>query len=243
MTTYRPGRRRAASRRCSSAFGTRGERERIADGFVTEPPYLANIGWHHVRLGVDDPEVNGKLVSEVARLTERAPEDVFMDVVLDQEGRGIVIDWNNEENTLRQVLAQPYVAGGTDGSALDLDSENLPPLVHPRHIGTVPRLLGTYVREERLLTWEEAIRKLTSLPADILGLDDRGTLAEGYVADVVIFDPETIEDRATFADPFHYPVGMLYVFVNGTAVLDDGEYTRALPGRAIRGPAFVEPGN
>jgi len=215
------------------------ERERIAATFLTEPPYFANVGWHHIRLGVDDPEVNGKLVSEVASLTERAPEEVFMDVVLDQEGRGIVIDWNNEEDTLRQVLAQPYVAGGTDGSALDLDSENLPPLVHPRHIGTVPRLLGTYVREQGLLTWEEAIRKLTSLPADIIGLKDRGILAEEYMADIVIFDPETIKDNATFEDPFHYPDGMKYVFVNGTAVVDDGEYTRALPGRALRGPAYV----
>ncbi len=215
------------------------ERERIAATFLTEPPYFANVGWHHIRLGVDDPEVNGKLVSEVASLTERAPEEVFMDVVLDQEGRGIVIDWNNEEDTLKQVLLQPYVAGGTDGSALDLDSENLPPLVHPRHIGTVPRLLGTYVREQGLLTWEEAIRKLTSLPADIIGLKDRGILAEEYMADIVIFDPETIKDNATFEDPFHYPDGMKYVFVNGTAVVDDGEYTRALPGRALRGPAYV----
>ena len=215
------------------------ERERIAATFVTEPPYFANIGWHNIRLGVDNPEVNGKLVSEVASLTERAPEEVFMDVVLDQEGRGIVIDWNNEEDTLRQVLSQPYVAGGTDGSALDLDSENLPPLIHPRHIGTIPRLLGTYVRDEGLLSWAEAIRKLTSLPADILGLEDRGILADGNIADIVIFDPETIEDKATFEDPFHYPVGMRYVFVNGVAVVDDGEYTRALPGRALRGPAYV----
>ena len=215
------------------------ERERIAATFVTEPPYFANIGWHHVRLGVDNPDVNGKLVSEVASLTERSPEEVFMDVVLDQEGRGIVIDWNNEEDTLKKVLAQPYVAGGTDGSALDLDSENLPPLVHPRHIGTIPRLLGTYVREQGLLTWEEAIRKLTTLPADILGLKDRGALAEGYLADIVIFDPDSIQDMATFEDPFHYPTGMRYVIVNGTAVVDEGEYTRALPGRALRGPAYV----
>jgi len=215
------------------------ERERIAATFVTEPPYFANIGWDRIRLGVDNPEVNGKLVSEVASLTERTPEEVFMDVVLDQEGQGIVIDWNNEEDTLRQVLAQPYVAGGTDGSALDLDSENLPPLIHPRHIGTVPRLFGTYVREQGLLTWEEAIRKLTTLPASILGLTDRGTLAEGFLADIVIFDPETIRDMATFADPFHYPEGMRYVFVNGTAVVDEGQYTRALPGRALRGPAYV----
>ena len=215
------------------------ERERIAATFTTEPPYFANIGWHHIRLGVDNPEVNGKLVSEVASLTERAPEEVFMDVVLDQEGRGIVIDWNNEEDTLRQVLSQPYVAGGTDGSALDLDSENLPPLVHPRHIGTIPRLFGTYVREQGLLTWEEAVRKLTSLPADILGLADRGALQAGYVADIVVFDPESIKDMATFEDPFHYPTGMRFVFVNGTAVVDEGEYTRALPGRALRGPAYV----
>ena len=215
------------------------ERERIAATFTTEPPYFANIGWHRIRLGVDNPEVNGKLVSEGASLTERAPEEVFMDVVLDQEGRGIVIDWNNEEDTLQQVLSQPYVAGGTDGSALDLDSENLPPLVHPRHIGTIPRLFGTYVREQGLLTWEEAVRKLTSLPADILGLADRGALQAGYVADIVVFDPESIKDMATFEDPFHYPTGMRYVFVNGTAVVDEGEYTRALPGRALRGPAYV----
>lgn len=217
------------------------ERERIAADFVTEPPYLANIGWHRVRLGVDDPQVNGKLVSEVASLRERAPEEVFMDVVLQQEGRGIVIDWNNEEETLRQVLAKPYVAAGTDGSAIDLDTENLPPLIHPRHLGTVPRMLGTYVRDEKLFSWEEAIRKLSGLPAQILGLANRGTLEAGNYADIVVFDPETIDGRATFTEPFQYAAGMQFVFVNGTAVVDEGEYTRALPGRALRGPAYVDP--
>ena len=215
-------------------------RERIAGDFVTEPPYLANIGWHRVRLGVDDPEVNGKLVEEVAEMRSQPAEEVFMDVVLEQEGRGIVIDWNNEEHTLRQVLAQPYVAGGTDGGTMDLDSDNLPPLVHPRHLGTVPRLLGTYVREEGLLTWEEAIRKLSGLPAEILGLEERGTLARGHFADLAIFDPETIRGVATFEDPFHYSVGMRYVLVNGTPVVDEGEYTGALPGRALRGPGYRE---
>ena len=214
-------------------------RERIAGDFVTEPPYLANIGWHRVRLGVDDPEVNGKLVEEVAEMRSQPAEEAFMDVVLEQEGRGIVIDWNNEEDTLRQVLAQPYVAGGTDGGTIDLDSEHLPPLVHPRHLGTVPRLLGTYVREEGVLSWEEAIRKLSGLPAEILGLEERGTLVEGNFADLAIFDPETIRGVATFEDPFHYSIGMRYVLVNGTPVVDEGEYTRALPGRALRGPAFV----
>jgi len=152
------------------------ERERIAEDFVTEPPYLANIGWDRVRLGVNDPDVNGKLVSEVATLRETAPEHAFMDVVLEQEGRGIVIDWNNEEDTLRQVLAKPYVAGGTDGSAIDLDTENLPPLIHPRHLGTVPRLLGTYVRDEKLLSWEEAIRKDHDLELHIIEREEIITL-------------------------------------------------------------------
>ena len=187
------------------------QRKRIAAGFVNEEPYLANVGWHHVRLGVDDPEVNGKLVEEIAEMLEMPPEEVFMDVVLEQEGRGMVIDWNNEEDTLRQVLAKPYVTGGTDGGALDLEWEDLPPLVHPRHLGTVPRWLGTYVRDEKLMTWEEAIRKLAGLPAEILGIEDRGTLEDGNFADVVVFDPETIEGRAAFEDPFHYSVGMQYV--------------------------------
>lgn len=215
-------------------------RERIAGDFVTEPPYLANIGWHRVRLGVDDPEINGMLVEEVSEMRSQPAEEVFMDVVLEQEGRGIVIDWNNEEETLRQVLAQPYVAGGTDGGTIDLDSANLPPLVHPRHLGTLPRLLGTYVREEGLLSWEEAIRKLSGLPAQILGLEKRGTLAEDHFADLAIFDPETIRGVATFEDPFHYSEGMRYVLVNGVPVVDEGEYTGALPGRALRGPAYVE---
>ncbi|MFQ5790013.1 MAG: amidohydrolase family protein, partial [Acidobacteriota bacterium] len=214
------------------------QRKRIAKGFVTEPPYLANIGWHHVRLGVGDPEINGKLVSEVAEMRNQPPEEVFMDVVLEQEGRGMVIDWNNEEETLRKVLVKPYVAGGTDGGALDLEWEDLPPLVHPRHLGTIPRWLGTYVREEKLMTWEEAIHRLATLPAQILGLDDRGALREGNFADVVVFDPETIAGRATFEDPFHYSVGMQYVFVNGQPVVKDGEYTGSLPGRALRGPGY-----
>ena len=214
------------------------ERRRIAAGFVTEPPYLANIGWHHVRLGVADPEVNGKLVSEVSEMRNAPAEEVFMDVVLEQGGRGIVIDWNNEEETLRQVLAKPYVGGGTDGGALDLQTENLPPLVHPRHLGTFPRWLGTYVRDEKLMSWEEAIRKLAALPAETLGLADRGVLKEGAYADLVVFDPDRINGRATFEDPFHYSVGVRYLFVNGVAVVSEGELTDASPGRALRGPAY-----
>ncbi len=215
------------------------QRRRIAAGFVTEPPYLANIGWHHVRFGVQDPEVNGKLVSEVAEMRGQPPEEVFMDVVLDQGGQGIVIDWNNEEETLRQVLAEPYVTLGTDGGAVNLDGEDLPPLVHPRHLGTAPRLLGRYVREEGLLSWEDAIQKITGLAAEVIGLEDRGTLEAGHFADVVVFDPDEIRGVATFEDPFHYSEGIEHVFVNGIAVVQDGSVTGALPGRALRGGGYV----
>ncbi|MBI4475608.1 MAG: amidohydrolase family protein [Acidobacteria bacterium] len=214
------------------------DRQRIAKGFVSEPPYLANVGWHHVRLGVSDKAVNGKLVSEVAADRRQSPEEVFMDVVLAAKGEGIVIDWNNEEETLRQVLQKPYVAAGTDGSALALDWQDLPPLIHPRHMGTIPRWLGTYVRDEKMRSWEEAVRRLAALPFEILKIPHRGTLRVGNFADVVIFDSKTIDGRATFEQPNHYAVGMRYVLVNGVPVVKDGKYTAALPGRALRGAGY-----
>ncbi|MGH9335518.1 MAG: amidohydrolase family protein, partial [Vicinamibacteria bacterium] len=105
-------------------------------------------------------------------------------------------------------------------------------------LGTAPRLLGTYVREEKLLSWEEAIRKLSALPAEILGLDDRGLLKPDQFADVVVFDPQTIAGVATFEDPFHYSVGVRHLLVNGVAVVNDGVYTGEKPGRALRGPGY-----
>jgi N-acyl-D-amino-acid deacylase len=214
------------------------DRRRIAKGFVSEPPYLANIGWHRIRLGVRDKAVNGKLVSEVAAERRQAPEEVFMDVVLAAKGEGMVIDWNNEEDTLRQVLQKPYVVAGTDGSALALDWQDLPPLVHPRHMGTIPRWLGTYVRDEKMMSWEEAVRRLAALPFETLNISNRGTLRVGNFADVVIFDPKTIDGRATFEQPNQYAVGMRYVLVNGVPVVKDGKYTGALPGRAVRGAGY-----
>jgi N-acyl-D-amino-acid deacylase len=111
---------------------------------------------------------------------------------------------------------------------------------HPRGYGNFARLLGKYVREEKLLPLEEAIRKLTNLPATNLGLDHRGLLAEEYFADIVVFDPKTITDKATFEKPQQYAVGVKHVFVNGVQVLKDGEHTGAKPGRAIWGPGRVE---
>ena len=219
------------------------QRRRIARGFATdEPALVALVGWDRVRLGVTNPEVNAKLVSEVAAMRDVSPEEAFMDVVLEQEGRGMVIDWNNEEETLRQVLAAPFVVGGTDGDALSLeDRDKLPALPHPRHLGTFPRFLARYVRDEGVVSWPEAIHKLTGLAAQIWGFEDRGTLAPGKAADVVILDPERIQDYATFEDPFHYSEGIDYVLVNGVPVVEDGVPTDALPGRALRGRGYTPP--
>jgi N-acyl-D-amino-acid deacylase len=215
------------------------QRKRIRKTFRSDPPYYARIGWKNVRLGVADSEINGKLVSEVAALRHQNEDDVYMDVVLKQKGQGILIDLNNGEDTLRQVMQEPFVAVGSDGRAVNLDTKPpAMPLFHPRNLATYPRWLGRYVREEHLMTWEEAVRRMTSLPASILGLRDRGVLELGKMADVVVFDPKTIVDRATFEDPNHYSEGVRYVFVNGQAVVRDGKPTDALPGRAIRGPGY-----
>lgn len=214
------------------------QRKRIAKGFTTDPPYYATIGWQNVRLGVNDAKVNAKLVSEVAAARGVSADDAYMDVVLEQQGRGVIIDLNNHEDTLRLVMQQPYVAVGTDGAAVTLGADALVPLLHPRSLATFPRWLANYVRSQGMMSWEEAIRRMTSLPASILQLRDRGVLEPGKFADIVILDPRTLADRATFEDPNHYSEGVQYVFVNGEAVVDQGRPTAALPGRALRGPGY-----
>lgn len=135
---------------------------------------------------------------------------------------------------MKLALRQPWVAVGSDGSALATEGPLRAGVPHPRNFGTFPRVLGKYVREERVLPLEEAIRKMTSLPASTLDLPDRGTIAPGAWADLVIFDPATVADRATFEQPFAYPVGIASVIVNGQVVLDEGTHTNARPGRILR---------
>lgn len=132
-----------------------------------------------------------------------------------------------------------YVSFGSDAGAynLDIPTQNLAD--HPRAYGTFARVLGKYVREEKLLTLQQSIRKMTALPAANLKLDKRGQLKKGYYADIAIFDPDSIADRATYKDPHQYSVGMIHVFVNGTAVLKNGVHTKATPGRIIRGPGYI----
>ena len=220
------------------------QRRRIARGFRTEEPFYLT-SWDRVRLGVNDPAINGKLVSKVAEARHQSGDDTYMDIVLEQHGHGTLIDRNNEEGTLREVMKEPYVAVGTDGSAVDLlhmdrlrDESLVFPLLHPRHLGTFPRWLGRYARDYKLMTWEEGVRRMTSLAAETLGLKNRGTLRVGNFADIVVFDPKRLIDEATYSDPNHYAKGVRFVLVNGEFVVTDGKMTDALPGRALRGPGY-----
>jgi N-acyl-D-amino-acid deacylase len=141
----------------------------------------------------------------------------------------------SEENVRKQIRL-PWVSFGSDAPSMAPEGVFVKSSAHPRAYGNFSRLLGQYVREERLISLEEAIHRLSGLPATNLGLDRRGFLKEGQFADVVVFDPATVADRATFEKPHPYAVGFRHVLVNGTPVLRDGEHTGALPGRALRGP-------
>ena len=136
------------------------------------------------------------------------------------------------------MLQRPYVSIGSDGGAMALTKTFLSRGTHPRAYGTFARFLGKYIREDKLMTLEEAVRRLTSLPASHLKILKRGALKKGHYADVVVFDPEKIRDHATFDNPHQYSTGVSHVFVNGVPVLKDGEHTGAKPGRVVRGPGY-----
>jgi N-acyl-D-amino-acid deacylase len=178
----------------------------------------------------------GRTLAEVAAARGRSPEDTILDLVLEDESRvGVVFFLMSEENVRRQIRL-PWVSFGSDAGSLAPEGVFLRSMTHPRAYGNFARLLGRYVREERLIPLAEAVRRLSALPAENLGLERRGRLAPGYFADVVVFDPATVADRATFEEPHRLAVGVSHVLVNGVPVLRGGEHTGARPGRALRGP-------
>lgn len=178
----------------------------------------------------------GKSIGEAAATKNADPYEFMCDLIIDEEFNVSHIGFGMNEETTEMVLKHPLVMLGSDGSSLAPYgplSEGKP---HPRNYGTFPRFLGYYVRERKLLTLPEAIKKVTSKPAAKLGLKDRGSLKQGNFADIVVFDPETILDKATFIEPHQYPVGIDYVLVNGTTVIDHGKHTEKLPGKVLYGP-------
>jgi N-acyl-D-amino-acid deacylase len=164
------------------------------------------------------------------------PIDTAMDLIAEDESRiGTLYSLMSEEN-VKKKLAKPWISFGSDEASQAPEGVFLKSNPHPRAYGNFARVLGKYVRDEKVIPMKEAIRRLSGLPATNLGLDHRGFLKEGMFADVVVFDPATIADRATYQNPHQYAVGMKHVFVNGVQVLKDGEHTGAKPGRALWGP-------
>ena len=183
--------------------------------------------------------LTGKSLAEVAAMRGVAPEVAAMDLVIADDSRvGTVYFLMSEENVKRQI-ALPYMSFGSDAASQATDGVFLRSNPHPRAYGNFARLLGKYVRDDRVIPLEDAIRKLTSLPAENLQLARRGALRPGHFADIVVFDPATIADHATFDAPHQYATGVQHVFVNGVQVLRDGEHTGALPGRVVRGPGWT----
>ncbi len=180
--------------------------------------------------------LTGKSLAEVAKLRGTSPEETAMDLVIEDGSRvGTVYFLMSEENVRREI-ALPWVSFGSDAESPAPEGVFLKSNPHPRAYGNFARLLGKYVRDEKVVPLEEAIRRLTSLPAQNLKLSRRGSLSLGSFADVVVFDPRAIADHATFDSPHRYSTGVRHVFVNGTQVLKDGEHTGAKPGRVVLGP-------
>ena len=182
--------------------------------------------------------LTGKTPAEVAALRGTSAEETIMDLVVEDDSNVGAVFFSMSEDNVRRQVALPWVSFGSDGASQAAEGVFLERSTHPRAYGNFARLLGKYVREEGVVPLEEAVRRLTSFPAQNLKLSRRGSLVPGCYADVVVFDPATIQDRATFARPHQYATGMVHVFVNGGHVLKDGEHTGATPGRVLRGPGW-----
>ena len=180
----------------------------------------------------------GKTLAEVAQLRGSDPVYTIMDLIVEDDFNVGAVYFTMTEDNLKKQLLQPWVCIGSDSESQAPEGVFLKSGVHPRAYGTFARLLAKYVREDKVLPLEEAIRRVTSFPAAVRKIELRGQLKPGFYADIAVFDPNRVQDHATFAQPHQYSTGMVHVFVNGEQVLKDGEHTGALPGMAVRGPGY-----
>jgi len=181
----------------------------------------------------------GKTLAEVAAMRDTDPAATVIDLVVEDNSRVGVCYFMMSDDNVQNKVAQPWVSFGSDEEASATEGVFLESNNHPRAFGTFARVLGKYSREEGIVTLEEAVRRMTSFPAENIGIRDRGRLAGGFFADIVVFDPATVQDHATFEDPHHYATGVHHVFVNGEQVVANGEHTGATPGRVVRGPGWT----
>jgi N-acyl-D-amino-acid deacylase len=180
----------------------------------------------------------GKTIAEIAKTENKDPRDVVIDIVLADRANAYCIIAIMDEKDVRAALASPLVSFGTDSQAKGVDGPFAGETSHPRGWGSATRILGYYVRDQKVLRLEEAVRKMTSFAAEAAGLKERGLIKEGFWADLAVFDPNTVNSRATFEKPNQYSEGMPYVAVNGVFVVDGGKITGAAPGKALRGPGY-----
>ena len=210
--------------------------------------------WENLYLAAGSPEkillvgfkseklkpLTGKSLAEVAKMRGKDPIETIMDLISEDESRIGTIYFVMSEENVKKELAKHWISFGSDEASQAPEGVFLKSNPHPRAYGNFARVLGKYARDEKVITLPEAVRRLSALPATNLGLDHRGFVQDGMFADVVVFDPATIADRATFDKPHQYAVGMKHVFVNGVQVLKDGDHTGAKPGRALAGPGKVK---
>lgn len=182
--------------------------------------------------------LTGQTLAQVAKARGMSPEETAIDLVIEDGSRVEAVYFLMSEDNLRKKLRLPWVSFGSDSGSMAPEGVFLRSNPHPRAYGNFARWLGRYVRDEKLVPLEEAIRRMTTMPAEHLSIKERGRLAEGYFADVVVFDPARIQDHATFERPHQYATGVVHVLVNGTPVLRAGEHTGATPGRVVRGPGY-----
>ena len=180
----------------------------------------------------------GKTLDEIAQAEVKHPAHALMDIIIADKGNTSKITFSMNEDDVRAALAHPLVSMCTDSGASATDGIFATERNHPRAWGSAARILGKYVREEKLLPLEEAIRKMTSLPASRMRLEGRGQVPPGFFADLVAFDPDTVIDRSTYVNPWQYSAGVPYVMVNGRLAVDDGKITDARPGRILYGPGY-----
>lgn len=183
----------------------------------------------------------GQTIEQIAAAEKKDPFEVIVDLLIADKGNTARVSFSMNEDDVREALRHPFVSFCTDSGAGAEDGIYSKQKSHPRAWGSASRILGHYVRDEKVLTLEEAIRKMTSLPATRMRLQDRGIVRAGMAADLVAFDPDTVASRATYANPLHYSAGIPYVAVNGELVVDEGAITKARPGRPLRGPGYKKP--
>ena len=213
---------------------------------------VSNSSWENMFLEPGSPDkillvgfkseklkpLTGKNLAEIAKMRGKSPEETVMDLIIEDDSSIATIYFTQSEEHVRRKVTLPWVSFCSDAESLAPEGVFLKSSVHPRAYGSFAKLLAKYVRDEKLIPLEEAVRKLSALPAENLRVDHRGRLKENYFADVVVFDPAKIQDHATYEKPHQYATGMVHVFVNGVQVLKDGDHTGAKPGRFVRGPGW-----